>query len=274
MKKLSDALKHHAEGDLLPLEAARIIAEESDLTIAGIEDAALCSGILPARYARNRNTISIAEQLMLFQSRVAVAGCGGLGGYIIEELARLGVGHLIILDPDVYEEHNLNRQLHSDIDALGRSKVTVAAERVQKINPAVTILPLAEPFTMENGARQFAGVHVVADALDNIPVRRALAKVCTVLGIPLVHGSIAGWYGQVIVQMPGDTTMETLYRDASEQKGQETLLGNPSFTPAVVGSIQAAEICKLILGTGIPLRSRLLMIDLLYMKFDEVNLTE
>ena len=271
MKKFIDALKNYAEGDLLPLEAERIIAEESDLTIAEMEDAALCIGILPARYARNRNTISVAEQRILFQSSIAVVGCGGLGGYIIEELARIGVGHITVVDPDTFEEHNLNRQIHSDMDTLGRFKVTVAAERVQKINPAVTILPLAEPFTIENGARQFAGVQIVADALDSIPRRLELAEVCEKCNIPLVHGSVGGWYGQVATQFPGECTLQKIYSRYGGERGIEQELGNLSFVVPLIASIEVSEIVKILLGVGSTLRRKMLSLNLLDMEFTEIS---
>ena len=87
----------------------------------------------------------MADQLRLFRSRVAVIGCGGLGGYLIEQLARLGVGTLVLVDPDVFEEHNLNRQLLSSPAHLGIPKVDVARERVAAINPAVTVEPHRTP---------------------------------------------------------------------------------------------------------------------------------
>ena len=145
----------------------------------------------------------MADQLRLFRSQVGgVIGCGGLGGYLIGQLARLGVGTLVLVDPDVFEEHNLNRQLLSSPAHLGSAKVDVARERVAAINP-VTVEPHRTAFSRDNGRELLSGCSAVVDRLDNVLVRRDLAAVCRDLGVPLVHGAIAGWYGQVAVQLPG-----------------------------------------------------------------------
>jgi hypothetical protein len=106
-------LADRLDGDLVPWSVQREGAERFGKSLAEMESAALEAGFLPGRYRRNRETVSTADQLRLFRSRVAVIGCGGLGGYVVEQLARLGVGTLVLVDPDVFEEHNLNRQLLS-----------------------------------------------------------------------------------------------------------------------------------------------------------------
>ncbi|HZV82209.1 MAG TPA: ThiF family adenylyltransferase, partial [Geobacteraceae bacterium] len=100
--------------------------------------------------------------------------------------------------------------------------------------------------------------------------RLDLADSCAELGIPLVHGAIGGWYGQVTTQFPGDDTLQQIYRHWASGKGVEQQLGNPSFTPAVVASLQVAEVCKVLLGAGEPLRGRKLVINLLDMEFEEI----
>jgi len=201
-----------------------------------------------------------------------VVGCGGLGGYVVEQLARLGVGNLLAVDPDVFEEHNLNRQLLSSLDQLGKSKVDAAVARVGAINPAVTVTPRQVAFSAANGDELFSGVQLVVDALDSIPVRLELAEVCNRLNLPLVHGAIGGWYGHLTTQFPGDKCIESVYRNWTSGKGMEQQLGNPSFTPAVVASMQVAEACKLLLGETSLLRGRILSIDLLSMDFHEIGL--
>ena len=270
MEELNRFLQEHAEGDLLPWLAQNAAAERFGLPLAQIEATALAAGLLPARYQRNRQAISVNQQLTLFRSRVAVIGCGGLGGYVIEELARLGVGTIIAIDPDVFEEHNLNRQLLSSPATLGRAKVEAAAARVAEINPAVTLIPIRDHYAPENGTELLRDAQVVVDALDSIPARLALAETCAGLGVPLVHGAIGGWYGQVTTQFPGDDTLQKLYSRWVEGKGVEQQLGNPSFTPALVASIETAEVCKILLGEGILLRNRKLSINLLDMEFEEV----
>jgi molybdopterin/thiamine biosynthesis adenylyltransferase len=239
-----------------------------------VEEISLSHKILPSRYQRNRQMLSVRQQLALCTSRVAVFGCGGLGGYIIEELARLGVGNIIAVDPDVFEEHNLNRQIFSTPDLLGEKKVVAAARRVAEINPAVTLHQVSEAFSRENGSAILQDVHVAADALDSVHVRLALAEKCNQQRIPLVHGAIAGWFGHLAVQFPGETTLAQIYAGKKGQQGIEAGLGNPSFTPAVVASMEVAEIVKILLQTGDSLRNQYLAIDLYHMEVTTLPLDE
>jgi len=271
MDTLPIFVRDNAEGQMLSWKHQVEAVEQFGVTLAQVEEVALERGILPARYQRNRKTISTSEQMTLFHSRVAVIGCGGLGGYVVEELARLGVGNIIVIDPDVFEEHNLNRQLLSNIANLGQAKVQAAVKRVEEINPAVTVVPSQIAFSLENGVDLLEGCQVVVDALDSIKVRLELADVCAALKIPLVHGAIAGWYGHVTTQHPGDQSLQTIYQSWKAGKGVEETLGNPSFTPALIASLEVAEVCKLLTGKGITLRGRQLIIDLLSM---EMNIIE
>ena len=266
-------LQDKSNDGLLPFSIQDKAATRYSLSLAEIEEISLTHGILPARYQRNQEMISTRQQLTLFKSKVAVIGCGGLGGYIIEELARLGVGNIVAVDPDVFEEHNLNRQLFCTLDRLGEKKVTAAAQRVKEINPAVSIQQIAEAFDNENGPALLKGVDVAADALDSIPARLNLSRTCKAAGIPLVHGAIAGWYGQVVTQYPGEDILEQIYFRHEENKGIETRLGNPSFTPALIASLEVAEITKILLQAGELLRGRYLNIDLYNLEVDEIHFT-
>lgn len=274
MESLPIFIRDHADGQLLPWKLQVEAAERFGVTLAIVEEVALERGILPARYQRNRTIISVSDQLTLFRSRVAVIGCGGLGGYVVEELARLGVGTIVVIDPDVFEEHNLNRQLFSSPANLETAKVAAAAKRIEEINPAVTLVPIQAAFSPENGTDLLGGCQVAVDALDSIQVRLELADVCAALNIPLVHGAIAGWFGHVTTQFPGDDTVQTIYRSWNGGKGVEQTLGNPSFTPAVVASVEVAEVCKLLLGQGTLLKGRQLTIDLLSMEMHVINILE
>jgi len=266
-------LSSRSEHSLLPFRVQAEAAASYSLHLAEVEKIALENGLFPARYQRNRNMISAGQQLSLLQSRVAVFGCGGLGGYIIEELARLGVGHLVVVDPDVFEEHNLNRQLLSSPSLLGEKKVRAALQRVAEINPAVRVEAIAEEVTEKNGPAILEGVTVAADALDSVPARITLSRLCARQTIPLVHGAIAGWYGHVAAQFPGEETLEMLYAQKQE-KGIETTLGNPSFTPAVIASLQVAEIVKIVLHTGENVRKRVLAVDLFHMEVNSLPLAK
>lgn len=274
MGTLSAFLRDHVDGELLPWKRQVEAAERFSVTLAQVEAAALEQGLLPARYQRNREAMTVSDQLTLFQSSVAVVGCGGLGGYVVEELARLGVGRIVVIDPDVFEEHNLNRQLFSSTANLGCAKVLAAAARIKEINPAVTLVPIQAALSPGNGAELLCGCRVAVDALDTIQVRLELAEVCAALDIPLVHGAIAGWYGHVATNFPGDNTLQAIYRSWKAGKGVEQTLGNPSFTPALVASLEVAEVCKLLIGRGVPLRGRQLMIDLFSMETHAIDIRE
>ena len=264
-------LKAWARDGMLPWSVHCAAVKLFGLSHAELEGLALGNGIFPARYQRNREMITPADQARLFASRVAVIGCGGLGGYIIEELARLGVGQIVAVDPDVFEEHNLNRQILATTASLGLDKVAAARDRVAQINPAVTVTTVKDAFGLANGRELLAGACVAVDALDSIAHRLELAQVSCELGIPMVHGAIGGWYGHVATQFPGEETVQGIYRHWIAGKGIEGQLGNPSFTPALVASLQVAEVCKILLGKGELLRNRKLAIDLLEMEMHEIT---
>ena len=242
------------------------------VSFAEVEAAILGLGLCPARYQRNRETISCAGQLKLLQSSVVVIGCGGLGGYVIEELARLGVGRIDAIDPDLFEEHNLNRQLFCTLANLGEYKASAAARRVAEINPAVTLVPHRAAFGAANAREFLTGATVVVDALDNIATRYELVALSREVGVPLVHGAIAGWYGQLATQLPGEDISGFLSGGGEGSKGVESKLGNPSFTPALVASLQVAEVCKIILGLGGSASGRMLSCNLLELEFEEIRL--
>ncbi len=216
--------------------------------------------------------ISTAQQRQLFRSTVVVIGAGGLGGYILEQLARLGVGRIVAVDDDVFEENNLNRQILSSPANLGRAKVEVAAERIADINPAVTVRPIRALFAEENAEALLAGADCVIDAVDNVAARLLLEETCEKLQKPLVYGAIAGWYGQVGTVYPGERSLQKLYQHWQGGKGIEQQLGNPSFTPAVAASLEVAEACKILLGQGRLLRCRQININLLEMEIVEIPL--
>jgi molybdopterin/thiamine biosynthesis adenylyltransferase len=269
---LQDFLLAQNEDGLLTGTVEIAASHRFQVTLAQVHEAALRLGILPARYSRNREMISIAQQLHLCQSKVAVVGCGGLGGYVIEELARLGVGQLVAIDYDSFEEHNLNRQLLSTSVTLGQSKVEAAVQRVSIVNGAVRVIAQKKAFSAENAEKLLEGAAVVVDALDTVPIRLTLSESCGKLNIPMVHGAISGWYGQLTTQFPGDGPVERIYSGVTNEKGMETIMGNPSFTPAIVASMQAAEVCKVLLGEGTPLRRRIIFINLLSMEFIEMRI--
>lgn len=214
------------------------------------------------RYDRNKSLISEKEQTILSKKTVAVIGAGGLGGYLVEQMARLGIGKIIIVDNDVFEESNLNRQRFAREDNLGKSKAIEVKKAVGIINSQVEIISYKELLTFENGKTILEEADLVLDGVDNVRTRLLMQNLCKDLNIPLVHGAIAGWYGQVSVVMPGDDTLSAIYTNPNGE-GIEKELGNPPFIPALVASYQVAEALKIILNKGEILRKRILYIDTL-----------
>ena len=270
MSGIDEFLYSRSMDGLVPFDVQKEASKGFSMDLREVEDRILTIGLLPMRYARNRKTITPQNQLVLFRSTVAVVGCGGLGGFLVEELLRAGVGNIIVIDPDIFEEHNLNRQIYATMNNLGEPKVAAAALRASEINPAANIIPIQEVLSAENGSELLKKSQLVLDALDSISVRMNLADLCEQLGIPLVHGSVAGWYGQVLTQYPGERIMQKLLGEYSEDRGIEEELGNPSFLPAMVASLEAAEAVKVLLGIGTTLRNRFLSINLFDMEIVEI----
>lgn len=223
------------------------------------------------RYDRNMMTLSREENDSLREKKVCVIGCGGLGGYIIEMLGRLGIGTIVAVDGDVFEETNLNRQILSDITVIGKSKALQAYERMKTVNPDISLIPRVENFTKQNCSSILEGCHVAVDALDNIQSRMLLLECCESLKIPLVHGAIAGWYGQVTTIYPGDKTLDKIYSNYKDSDIKNPL-GNPSFTPALTASLEVSEVVKLLIGRGELLRNKMLFINLLDNCFEIIEL--
>jgi molybdopterin/thiamine biosynthesis adenylyltransferase len=214
------------------------------------------------RYLRNHNAISEGEQAILATKRVLVVGCGGLGGMVVECLARIGVGHLRVVDGDFFEESNLNRQLLSSTMNLGRPKVLAAQQRVMAVNPLVEVDAVQAEFTEENNADLLADCDVAVDCLDNIPARLLLQQAAKTAEVPLVHGAVAGWLGRICVIQPGEDLLSLLYPNPDEAQGEERQRGTLSFTATLTASWQAAETVKLLLGKP-GLKGEILEVDLL-----------
>jgi len=208
-------------------------------------------------FRRNQPTISPAEQQRLAEARVLVCGCGGLGGPVIEQLARTGVGHLRLVDPDHFEPSNLNRQTGALHSTLGTNKAQVMAEQVAAINPACQVEGIGEDF---RAADCLDGMDVTADCLDNGPARLELARQCANAGIPLVHGAVQGWYGQAGILVPGDDRYERLYGRRARDAGPISVLAPTVFA---IAAVQAALVVKLLLGRPCRLDTQWLHIDLL-----------
>ena len=201
---------------------------------------------------RNIPALSREECDLLREKTVAVIGCGGLGGYLAEQLARLGVGQIRFADGDVFDETNGNRQLLCTDVTLGRNKAEAAAQRVREIDPQIQVRAFAVNMDARNAKELIAGCDVVLDGLDNIPARKILAQACREAKIPWVYGAVSGWVAQAAVCMPADRLVEKLYPTDAEPKDKSVL----AFTPALCAGMQMALCVKLL--TGRPVRSGVL----------------
>jgi molybdopterin/thiamine biosynthesis adenylyltransferase len=262
--RISESAQEQDGVRIIRLRQVRELAAANGRSAREVELAALEADVVPWRYVRNVGTIGLDGQAMLLRSTVAVVGLGGLGGFVAEALARMGVGRLILIDGDAFEEHNFNRQILSTEERLGMPKAEAARRRVAEINSAVEVTAHAATLTGENLPWLLQGADVVVDALDRLPIRLTLQAGVQALGIPLVHGSIAGFLGQVMTIFPDDPGLCGLYGGADEvpEQGLEAQLGTPAATPMAVAAWEAQEVVKILTGRGEPLRNRLLVMDM------------
>lgn len=224
------------------------------------------------RYARNLRALSREDVEALHEKRVCIVGCGGLGGYAAQVLARCGVLHLTLVDGDTFAVSNLNRQLFATEKSLGRPKPLVCREALADINPEVEVHAACVMLNEHNADELLIGHDLVLDCLDNIPARRLLDKHCRKLNIPYVHAAIGGFYGQVSCIFPADNTLQAIYPPGMTEKGADFELGSPAFTASLVSALQCSEAVKLLTGKGETVRNALLHIDLLYNEFQLVQL--
>ena len=251
---------------ILKDEQALQIAHNKGVSVGEVYVHALTLGICPYRYLRNRESISLKEQLQLAQTHVAVVGAGGLGGQVILLLARVGVGNLTVIDYDRFDETNLNRQALCSMDMLGTFKSDAAVAVIGNINPGVNILSRPQRVVAANAEEIFAGSHLVVDALDNVGDRFVIEKAARNLGIPLVHGALAGFEGQLMTIYPGDPGLQVLYGEGHSErdktKSAEAIFGVPTLTPAFIATLQAMEVLKIILNRKEVFRNIMLHADL------------
>lgn len=245
------------------------ISAETGICLRKVEWFAIKKDFAPRRYLRNLGTFSYAGQLKLLESTVVLVGLGGLGGQLIEQLGRMGIGEIIAVDPDVFDETNLNRQLLSNEANLGKEKTYEAKERLEKINKAVEFTGFQCRFD-ELPDDVWDKADIVFDCMDNIDDRLALAQKCSASNCPLVHGAIAGWYGEVGVIWPGSEMLQKHYQ--GQHEGLEKELGTPPFTAAAAASLMAAKGCQILIGKHKSKQSTMHFFDLLEDDWENIRL--
>ncbi len=264
---LVESIRKAADNEgLLPLSVYKDIATEFLITYKELEKIALESGFFPLRFHRQRKLLGSAFQLRLLSAKFAIGGCGGLGGSIFEMLLRLGVGHLLVIDPDFFCESNLNRQLLATSANLGCYKVDAALERGKLVNPVAEIETLNQVFQSPAGKARLASCDLVFDALDSVSGRFELAQLCARNNLMLIHGAVSGWSGQMAPVPPGSEKMAQIYpktypESFPENSGSpppaaeiEALVDNITPTVNTVAALQVAAgikyLCDFSLGSG------------------------
>jgi adenylyltransferase/sulfurtransferase len=223
------------------------------------------------RYKRQLSIDGFGEpqQEKLARAGVFIAGAGGLGCSVSLYLAAAGVGRLRIVDDEVVDLSNLNRQVaYSDRD-IGSPKVEAMARRIGELNRGVQVEAHRARMDDENLPPLITGCDAIIDALDNLPTRYAVNRAALALGVPIVHGAALGFFGQVMTILPGVTPcLMCLYR-GRVTSGVTPVIG---VTPGVIGLLQAVEAIKLLAGLGRLLEGRLLAFDGLQMSFEELEI--
>ncbi len=221
----------------------------------------------PEHLSRNNGALTAEQQQRLQASHVFIIGCGGLGGFVIEELVRIGVGALTIFDPDVFEFSNCNRQINALTTTMKQNKAEVAAVRAANIHPLNTVIPYPFDFREVPGF-DTAIADAVVDCLDSVEVRLELARQCSRSRTSLVHGAVDGWYGQVGVQKDDNDLMARLYPLQDKKKTSKQVPSVLPFTVAVIASLQAAEVVKLLLDLPSTLHNTWMQVDLRHCDFE------
>ena len=229
------------------------------------------------RYARHLSVPEIGEegQVLLKSASVIIIGMGGLGSASSIYLAAAGIGRIGIVDFDQIGLSNLQRQILYSTENLGKEKIYFAKTRLESLNPEITIESYPLKITEDNVEEIIKPYAYVVDATDNLASRFALNRACVKLGKPFIYGAIYQFYGQfTIFNFADGPCLRCIFREQGIKQAKES--GEPpgivSAVPGTIGSLQAVEVIKLILGQGKPAVGRLILYDGLDMKFEEIHL--
>lgn len=219
------------------------------------------------RYIRNIPALNKNECEVLHTKRIAVIGCGGIGGHIIDQSARLGIGTIRVIDGDTFNISNLNRQLLCNETNIGKPKITAANDHISKINSSCIVEPYCTMLTAENAVNLLSTCDLAIDALDNIEARRVLSNAASELDIPVVYGAIRGWVAQAAVYRPREQLIDLLYPEHVRLNDKSVL----AFTPALCASLQMSLAVKLLIGHPVT-SGTLYYVDLFNLEFESMQL--
>jgi len=220
------------------------------------------------RYDRQIKIFGEEGQEKLKRAKVFIAGAGGLGSPVSIYLTVAGIGKIRMVDHDIVELSNLNRQiLHWDND-IGKKKAESAEEKLKKMNPDVEVEVISKTIDAGNIDELVGDFDMIVDAMDNFPTRYLLNRTALAKNIPFFHGAVEGFYGQATTIIPGKTAC---LRCIFPEFPPPTTFQVVGVTPGIIGCIQATEVIKYILGIGSSLGNRLLMWDGLNAEMDELT---
>lgn len=212
--------------------------------------------------------LGVGGQLKLKDSRVLVAGVGGLGGAAATYLAAAGVGFIRIVDNGVIELNNLNRQIPYSEKDIGRHKVEAAAERLTSLNSDIIVEAVLQMITPENIDTLLKEIDLVVDGLDNFEARFIVNDKCVELGIPFIHGAVYSFEGRLMTVMPGEgPCLRCLIPSPPPSYDNIPVMGP---VPGVIGCLEALEAIKLITKIGKPFTNRILIFDGLSLEFTSI----
>jgi molybdopterin/thiamine biosynthesis adenylyltransferase len=254
------------------LDELRSLCRDQGLTLSQGARAALEQEIVPLPFLKNLHSLSVPEQARLMNATVLLAGAGGLGGYVLELLARFGVGRIVVADGDGFEDSNLNRQLLSTASNLGCNKARAGAERARETCPLVTVEPLQYFLDASNLDGVLSGVDVVVDALGGIAPRLALHDAASRAGIAVVSAAVAGWTALVGSELPGQAGISRMWTDPAD-KDAEHVLGSLAPAACLAASLQAAETVQFLTTGCLRLAGRMLHADLSEFRFEIYDLS-
>jgi molybdopterin/thiamine biosynthesis adenylyltransferase len=232
--------------------------------------------LTPSEIERYDRQIMIGEigqegQEKLKRSRVFIAGAGGLGSPIASYLTAAGIGMIRMIDHDQVGLSNLNRQILHWEEDIGRKKVDSAKKKLKNLNSAAEIETIGERITEDNVSQLVDGCDVIVDAMDNLPTRYILNRCAIEKNIPFFHGAVNGFEGRVMTIIPGETAcLRCMYRGPVPQEKFPVI----GVAPAVIGSIQATEVIKYLIGIGKLLINRLLIYNGLEVTFSEFTVNK
>ena len=218
-------------------------------------------------FEKNMDFLTPKEAEKIENTKVAVIGTGALGQMVTHELVRSGFKDLILMDPDRMDYSNFNRQLYAAYSVLDQFKAEILAAQMKDIAPDIRLQVYTEFLDGSNGQRIIAGRDILVDCVDDIRSKLYMEQLAESLNIPLVHGAVEGWFGQITSVYPGDRILSKLYQTKRQQK-----VTAMAVTVNTIASLQAAEVIKIAIENENILRKKVLFVDLWASDFSYMNL--